>query len=75
MLYNFVVLRKSQKHQKSITPKSQNCLEQDFFVLIGINYFIQISAVRLQIKAGQTNGLGQFIQANPVSVFSAINML
>lgn len=46
-----------------------------FFVLIGINYFIQISAVRMQIKAGQTNGLEQFIQANPISAISAVNML
>jgi len=46
-----------------------------FFVLIGINYFIQLSAVRLQVKAGQTNGLEQFVQANPISAFSAVNML
>lgn len=46
-----------------------------FFALISINYFIQISAVRLQINAGQTNGLEQFVQGNPTSVISAINML
>ena len=46
-----------------------------FFVLISINYFIQISAVRLQINAGQTNGIEQFVQGNPISVISAMNML
>ncbi|MDD3705708.1 MAG: hypothetical protein PHC45_06585 [Clostridiaceae bacterium] len=46
-----------------------------FFALIGINYFIQISVVRMQIKSGQTNGLEQFIQANPISGIAAINML
>jgi len=46
-----------------------------FIVLISINYFLQIGAVRLQINAGQTNGLEQFVQGNPLSVTSAINML
>lgn len=46
-----------------------------FFALIGINYFIQISAVRMQIKTGQINGLEQFIQANPISGIAAVNML
>jgi len=46
-----------------------------FFALIGINYFIQISAVRMQINSGQTNGLEQFIQANPISGIAAVNML
>lgn len=46
-----------------------------FFALIGINYFVQISTVRMQINAGQTKGLEQFIQANPISAMAAINML
>lgn len=46
-----------------------------FFTLIGINYFIQISSVRMQIKAGQTDGLEQFIQSNPISGIAAVNML
>jgi len=29
----------------------------------------------MQIAIGQTNGLEQFIQANPISVMAAINML
>jgi len=46
-----------------------------FLTLICINYFVQISTVRMQIAIGQTNGLEQFIQANPISVMAAINML
>lgn len=46
-----------------------------FFVLIDINYFIQISSVRLQINMNQTRGLEQFIQADPYSGISAVNML
>ena len=43
--------------------------------MIGINYFIQISAARMQIKSGQINGLEKFIQANPISGIAAVNML
>ncbi|HHV63784.1 MAG TPA: hypothetical protein GXX46_01700 [Peptococcaceae bacterium] len=46
-----------------------------FLTLISINYFVQISTVRMQINIGQTNGLEQFIQANPISLMAAINML
>ena len=46
-----------------------------FLTLICINYFVQISTVRMQIDIGQTNGLEQFIQANPISGMAAINML
>ena len=46
-----------------------------FLILICINYFIQITTVRMQIDIGQTNGLEQFIQANPISGMAAINML
>lgn len=46
-----------------------------FFTLISINYFVQISAVRMQIAVGRTNGLEQFVQANPISGMAAVNML
>lgn len=46
-----------------------------FLTLICINYFVQISTVRMQIDIGQTNGLEQLIQANPISGMAAINML
>lgn len=46
-----------------------------FSVLIGINYFVQISAIPLQIASGQTDGIGQFVQSNPNSFISAVNLL
>lgn len=46
-----------------------------FLALICINYFVQISTVRMQIDIGQMNGLEQFVQANPISGMAAINML
>lgn len=63
------------KSTKKYYVKIAQLFGTGFFVLIGINYFIQISSVRLQINADKTNGLEQFIQANPVSGVSAINML
>ena len=46
-----------------------------FSALIGISYFVQISAVPLQIAAGQTESIGQFVQSNPNSFISAVNLL
>ena len=46
-----------------------------FAMMIGINYFVQLSAVRLNIIKEQTAGLEQFIQSNPTSGIAAINML
>lgn len=60
---------------KKFYAKISELFGTGFYVLIGTNYFIQISAVRMQIIVGQTNGLEQFVQANPISAFSAINML
>ena len=46
-----------------------------FSALISISYFVQISAVPLQIAAGQAESIGQFVQSNPNSFISAVNLL
>jgi hypothetical protein len=46
-----------------------------FAGLISMHYFIQLSTVRLGIANGQVAGLDQFVQANPASAISAINLL
>jgi hypothetical protein len=46
-----------------------------FAVLTGINYFTQLSAVRLSLLKDELQGLEQIVQANPISGISAINML
>lgn len=46
-----------------------------FAVLVGINYFVQLTAVRLTILHEQTTGLEQVVQANPYSAVAAINLL
>ncbi|MFO7881059.1 MAG: hypothetical protein R6U52_00810 [Kosmotogaceae bacterium] len=63
-------------------PKSKKILARigihfamAFSITIGINYFIQFTAVRLQVKEGITDGLSQFVQSFPISGVAAINML
>lgn len=46
-----------------------------FAILIGINYFVQLSVVRQNIDTNHLEGLVQIVQANPTSVVSGINML
>ncbi len=46
-----------------------------FVVTTAMHYFVQISAVRLNILAGETEGLLQFVQEYPISGMAAINML
>jgi len=46
-----------------------------FVVTTAVHYFVQISAVRLNILAGETEGLLQFVQEYPISGMAAINML
>lgn len=46
-----------------------------FAALTGINYFVQLTAVRLAIQKDVTAGLEQIVQANPISAVAAINVL
>ena len=46
-----------------------------FAILSSLHYFVQLSAVRLNIKLGQLEGLVNFIQANPNSIMTSIDML
>jgi hypothetical protein len=46
-----------------------------FAAMIGIHYFVQLTAVRLSIQQGQLTGMEQIVQANPLSAVSAINIL
>jgi hypothetical protein len=46
-----------------------------FATLASLNYFVQISAVRLNIDKGHIEGIEQFIQSRPDAVITAINML
>ena len=46
-----------------------------FAALTGINYFVQLTTVRLAIQKDVIEGLEQIVQANPISAIAAINVL
>ncbi|MFN8467458.1 MAG: hypothetical protein U0X20_18005 [Caldilineaceae bacterium] len=46
-----------------------------FAALTGINYFVQLTAVRLAIQKDVPAGLEQIVQANPISAVAAVNVL
>jgi hypothetical protein len=43
--------------------------------LIAVNYFVQLSTVRLSVAQGAVQGLEQVVQANPISAVAAVNVL
>lgn len=46
-----------------------------FALLSCMHYFVQLSAVRLNLLEGTVNGLELFVQANPHSIMTSIDML
>jgi hypothetical protein len=46
-----------------------------FAILSSLHYFVQLSSVRINIEQGNTVGLENFVQANPNSIMTAIDML
>mgnify|MGYP005855817565 CR=1 FL=1 len=61
--------------EKRILARIGLCFGVIFAALTSTNYFVQLSAVRLSILRGETQGLEQIVQANPLSAISAINVL
>lgn len=60
---------------KAVLSKASSLFALAFCVMIGINYFVQITATRLQLKSGLTEGLTQFTQSFNISAINAMNML
>jgi hypothetical protein len=46
-----------------------------FATLSCIHYFVQLSSVRINLERGITSGMEHFVQANPLSVMTSIDML
>ncbi len=46
-----------------------------FAILSSLHYFVQLSTVRLNLAVGNWEGMEHFIQANPLSVMTSIDML
>jgi len=60
---------------KRVLSRTAICFSVLFALLVSTHYFVQLSAVRLSILKGQLQGLEQIVQGNPLSAFSAMNML
>jgi hypothetical protein len=46
-----------------------------FATLSCIHYFVQLSSVKINLEKGNTSGMEHFVQANPLSVMTSIDML
>ena len=46
-----------------------------FCICVGVNYFVQLTATRLQLLTGTSAALEQFTQSFPISALNGINML
>jgi hypothetical protein len=46
-----------------------------FATLSCVHYFVQLSSVRINLHKGITNGMEYFVQANPLSIMTSIDML
>jgi hypothetical protein len=49
--------------------------QSSFCVCVSVAYFVQITSTRLQIQAGNMDGLIQFTQSYNISAINGINML
>ena len=61
--------------EKKVFARIANSFAIGFAVLVGLFYFVQLTAVRLSVQQGDVSGLEQVVQANPLSALSAMNML
>lgn len=61
--------------EKRFMARISICFGLMFATLTGVNYFVQLTAVRMSILSGHTSGLDQIVQGNPYSAMSAMNML
>ncbi|MDP4119972.1 MAG: hypothetical protein Q8876_02830 [Bacillota bacterium] len=68
-------LRETVDSEKHFFVSTATHFAIGFSVLVGINYFVQISAIRLQVASNKAEAVSQFVQANPISFISAVNML
>jgi hypothetical protein len=76
---SFVVLADAVQDCANQERKTLARIGADFGLLfalaVSIHYFAQVSAVRISVREGLTTGLEHFVQANPYSMLSALNML
>lgn len=71
----FAVLHELAEGERRLLAHIALAFAAIFAALTGINYFIQLSAVRLAVAQDVTAGLEQIVQANPISAVAAVNVL
>ncbi|NLF41904.1 MAG: hypothetical protein GX587_04350, partial [Bacteroidales bacterium] len=70
-----MVLYEFTSTERKILAKIANAFSIMFVILSSAHYFVQISSVRFAVNAKNFSGLGHFIQSNPTSFISSVNML
>lgn len=70
-----LVWEEFSKPETKIVTKIASVFGILFVVCSSIHYFAQISSVRFAINSGNISGLDHFLQANPTSFSSSVNML
>jgi hypothetical protein len=68
-------LHEYARDEQKILTRISTSFGLAFAILIGINYFVQLSIVRQSVLHGQVTGLEQVLQANPMSAMTGLNML
>ena len=68
-------LHEYARDEQKILTRISTAFGLAFAVLVGINYFVQLSVVRQSVLHGQLTGLEQVVQANPMSAMTGLNML
>jgi len=68
-------LHEYARDEQKILTRISTAFGLAFAVLVGINYFVQLSIVRQSVLHGQLTGLEQVLQANPMSAMTGLNML
>jgi hypothetical protein len=63
------------KDEQKILTRIAFAFAAIFAALIGLHYFVQISAVRVNVEKSHLDGLEHFLQSKPDSAISAVNML
>ncbi len=63
------------KDERKILVKIAIVFSVMFALVSSVHYFVQLSSVRFAITAKNYSGLEHFLQSNPVSFLSSVNML
>jgi hypothetical protein len=70
-----IVFYEFARDERKILVKIAVVFSIMFGIVSSIHYFVQISSVRFAIAENEYSGLANFLQSNPISFLSSVNML